>query len=269
MPSIFFRDVQTNVHRNNETLSSNTYNIFKTAINRGTELIKSTFLSKNTNLCSTDLISSNVYQTKEQGNETENSSSSESSSSESECSSPDSIQTELMYFKPIAREARTPSSNDTKILRLPSVRSTSSGSTVQTPCPSPFFIPITSQRQSAFSFVSHILTDKNQVDTLKKPKSMKRRNSTSENKKSDQSPKRKRSDKKKDTDIKDSSNRNTKCKTETLTRGTKTRQLSKVQENKAPVVVAKPPQKRPTKKASVLDDTESDKFRRVTRSMKK
>lgn len=71
-----------------------------------------------------------------------------------DCSSPDSIKTELMLFKPISREPRTSSAENAKIIRVPSIRSTSStSSNFHSPCSSPFFIPITPNRQSAFSFL--------------------------------------------------------------------------------------------------------------------
>lgn len=58
-----------------------------------------------------------------------------------------------MLFKPISKEPRTKSAN-AKLIRVPSIRSTSStSSVVHSPCPSPFFIPMTPQRHSAFSFV--------------------------------------------------------------------------------------------------------------------
>lgn len=97
---------------------------------------------------------------------------SSASSNEEECSSPDSIKTELMLFKPISREPRTNSVNS-KLVRLPSVRSVSStSSVVHSPCPSPFFIPI-APRQSAFSFVNQI-----RVQSIKSPKTKNKRKST-------------------------------------------------------------------------------------------
>lgn len=81
------------------------------------------------------------------------SSGSESDEEENARSSPDSIKTELMLFKPISREPRTISA-PAKLIRVPSIRSTSSASSViHSPCPSPFSIPLTPCRQSAFSFV--------------------------------------------------------------------------------------------------------------------
>lgn len=282
----FFRDVPANIRNNSDTLTTNTYNILKTAINRGTELIKGTFLKGST--VPTDSIDSKaipINQIKNEIHETESdnesTSSESSSSSESVCSSPDSIMTELMYFKPIAREPRTPSVGTINILRLPSVRSTSSSSTtIQTPCSSPFFIPISSKRRSAFSLVVHNNTteiDDNHTGTRKKPKKVKRKTSlTGENKKPDDKspPKRRRCDRKTNTDIiKDSDSSRRNVKTEKLAkettkepRGTKTRLQTKV-----PTTTTKQKGLKDTaKQAAVRNETKSsdNEYRRVTRSMK-
>lgn len=136
---------------------------------RGTDLLKSTFLA-NSSLLTDPSDSPSHFKPIPQKQldpdtpQTVSSDSSRSSSSASEtqseeegnddCSSPDSIKTELMLFKPISREPRTKSAN-AKLIRVPSIRSTSSTSSIiHSPCPSPFFIPMTPQRQSAFSFVS-------------------------------------------------------------------------------------------------------------------
>lgn len=241
--------------------STSTYNIFKTAINRGTELIRSTFLSsssKGTSLCSESSSAANKSASRTPtDSHYDDDSSSESSSSNA--SSPDSIQTELMFFKPIQREPRTSSLSTTKIIRLPSIRSTSSTSTIQTPCPSPFFIPISTQRQSAFTFVAAPLSD----ELKKKPKrSIKRKNSSSENLKSDgKSPKRKKDEKRKDIDIKDS--RKTKSKTEKViapaaaSRGIVTRKQS-----------ALPTIKSTKANSKAANEPIQGEYRRVTRSMK-
>jgi hypothetical protein len=81
-----------------------------------------------------------------------------SSESSSSSSSPDSIYEDSMQnkvFKPISRELKTPNSSKPPLLRIPSIRTPSSNSPDVLPslCPSPFFIPITPKRQSAFSVV--------------------------------------------------------------------------------------------------------------------
>lgn len=146
--------------------SSGTYNIFRSAFNRGTELLKSTFLVKPPQQLGASTSQLQI-QTQRFGetpvviSDSEEESDSDSSHAndtpnKSNGSSPDSIKTELMLFRPISREPRTISSI-AKIIRVPSIRSTSSStsSVVHSPCPSPFFIPITPNRQSAFSFVVH------------------------------------------------------------------------------------------------------------------
>ncbi|XP_070496038.1 putative uncharacterized protein DDB_G0268590 [Chironomus tepperi] len=264
------KDVSANVQikNNNNQASTSTYsNIFKTALNRGTELIKSTFLSKGTNFyeLSTNPASpvslSDRFDTSynvERSSSESSCSSSSSSSSSDHSSSPDSIKTELMLFKPIVREPRTTSS--TKILRLPSIRSTSSSSTIHTPSPSPFFIPISSQRQSAFSVVIHP-NDAIPQKEIKKPKNVKRKHSNCENKKSEGlSPKRKKVDTKKV----DKDSYNTRLKTDNKK---ETRSTAKTK-NQPPTKVLTTKQKGRNTDTKV-ELTKTSEFRRVTRSMKK
>lgn len=161
------KDASPSVSYQNSNSSATTskYNLFKSAFNRGTELIRNTFLPKSSNYSdasnstfsseSTIRATSACAQIAHHGNFSKYFNSEFKEESCSSNDSHDSIQTELMYFKPIDREVRT-FSNDTKILKVPSIRSSTSLSTslILSPCSSPFFIPITSQRQSAFSFVS-------------------------------------------------------------------------------------------------------------------
>ncbi|CAG9804707.1 unnamed protein product [Chironomus riparius] len=261
------KDVSANVHNNPATTSTYS-NIFKTALNRGTELIKSTFLSKSTNFyndsfeLSTNVVNQASLPVKldntvniERSSSESSSSSSSTSSSSDHSSSPDSIKTELMLFKPIVREPRITSS--TKILRPTSIRSTSSNSTIHTPSPSPFFIPITSQRQSAFSVVIH-LNDTIPQKEIKKPKSVKRNRSNCENKKSEGfSPKRQKVDR--------DSTYNTRLKTDKDVKVT--RSTAKTKNQPATKVLSKKQKGRDTKAKAGL--TKTNEFRRVTRSMKK
>lgn len=170
--------------------STGTYNIFRSAFNRGTELLKSTFLVK-TLPAAEKSTSTQLVPTKPSNDTpvTINDSSASSSpaaieSPNGDCSSPDSIKTELMLFKPISCEPRTSSAANTKIIRVPSIRSTSSSSSnFQSPRSSPFFIPITSNRQSAFSFV-HIIESPQPppppaaAPQIQQPKTIKRKSST-------------------------------------------------------------------------------------------
>jgi hypothetical protein len=178
------------------------YNIFRSALKRGTELLKSTFLA-NASLLTDPSDSPSHFKPipqKQQSDtpQTVSSDSSRSSSSSSasetqsegddDCSSPDSIKTELMLFKPISREPRTKSAN-AKLVRVPSIRSTSStSSVVHSPCPSPFFIPMTPQRHSAFSFVQFESAAQLQPKTTNKRKLSK--NTKDEKKSEEASPKR-------------------------------------------------------------------------------
>lgn len=83
----------------------------------------------------------------------------------------------MIFFKPISREPKTPSSSKPVLLRVPSIRSTASSTDrhINSPCPSPFFIPITPRRQSAFSFVSH--AEESDGRSIVKPKATKRKRS--------------------------------------------------------------------------------------------
>lgn len=288
----FFYNHFSDVSSNNNSPSSRKYNIFKTAFNRGTELLKCTFLSKGTNTSdcidlrtptrasvSTTLSSSKPSES-EIYNETPSSAS--ESTTPSDCSSPDSIKTELMFFKPISREPRTFSNASTKIMRIPSIRSTSSTSVIQSPCPSPFFIPITHQRQSAFSFVSPCTIE---LEQKLKPKNTKRKNiKPSPEKKFDNSlPKRQKvaaakkgnrvlqtENKKKKTE----SSRETRSmkknnedlkmivsvRKQTITRRQQQQQQQQLQEFKKPISTR-------DSKRQQNENLEND-FRRVTRSMK-
>jgi hypothetical protein len=161
-----------------------------------------------------------------------------------------------MLFKPIVREPRIASS--TKILRPTSIRSTSSNSTIHTPSPSPFFIPITSQRQSAFSVVIHT-NDTIPQKEIKKPKNVKRKRSNCENKKSEKglSPKRQKVDR--------DSTYNTRLKTDKDVK--ETRSTAKTKKQPTTKVLTTKQKGRDTNTKAGL--TKTNEFRRVTRSMKK
>lgn len=211
---------------------------------------------------------------------TPSSSSSSESESEEDRSSPDSIKTELMLFKPITREPRTVSAN-AKLIRVPSIRSTSSTSSViHSPCPSPFSIPLTPCRQSAFSFVKVKSSP---------PKTNKRKRSklSPENKSDVAAPKRQKKEKKTTEKVEVTNKRQTRnsealavaanslilpiSKKTEIVRETRSKRYSEP-------VVAKPakefksPQKKPTKQrisiaAHPTAAATSDQ-RRITRSMK-
>lgn len=111
--------------------------------------------------------------------ESETNQDSSSSDTPSDCSSPDSLKTELIFFKPIIREPKTPSAKPV-LLRVPSIRSAASSTDrfISSPCPSPFFIPITPRRQSAFSFVGMPEDDYREdgsQSSIIKPKATKRK----------------------------------------------------------------------------------------------
>lgn len=78
----------------------------------------------------------------------------------------------MIFFKPISREPRTPSTVKPTIIRVPSMRSNASSTTIDfpinSPCPSPFFIPITPKRRSAFSFVGIDECDEEEEDSKMK-----------------------------------------------------------------------------------------------------
>lgn len=127
------------------------FNIFKKALNKGMD-----FFSKITNNGSPSASSHASTGSKCQSDgQSSTKSTSVETSTPSDCSSPDSLMTELIFFKPICREPKTPSSNKPAVIRVPSVRSNVSSAQISSPCPSPFFIPITPKRRlnSAFSFV--------------------------------------------------------------------------------------------------------------------
>jgi hypothetical protein len=152
-----------------ETANSKNYNIFKSALNRSI-----TFFSKiATNSGSiTPTTSTSTSVSKPTGSESVHEISS-SSETPSDSSSPDSLQTELIFFKPIIREPKTPSSSKSVLLRVPSIRSTASSTDRHfSPCPSPFFIPI-AKRQSAFTFVGDSKDDEKRK--IIKPKATKRK----------------------------------------------------------------------------------------------
>lgn len=133
--------------KSNDGNTSGTYSILKSAFNRGTELLKSTFFA-NPQQSTTEQLESPITISSTSSSP----SSSSEESSDDDRSSPDSIKTELMLFKPITREPRTKSAN-AKLIRVPSIHSTSSSSSIlHSPCPSPFSIQLSVGRQSAFSF---------------------------------------------------------------------------------------------------------------------
>lgn len=118
--------------------------------------------------------------------------SSSSETPESDCSSPDSLKTEMIFFKPIIREPKTPSSSTKPVLlRIPSIRSTASSTDryISSPCPSPFFIPITPRRESAFTVVG-CSDDVADTQPIVKPMPTKRRYVKTSPKKIEKSPKR-------------------------------------------------------------------------------
>ncbi|CRK99387.1 CLUMA_CG012638, isoform A [Clunio marinus] len=154
-----------------DSSSSKYNNIFKTAFTRGI-----TFLSKiaNSSASNTPTTSTSVGSkpTEYESNQDSNSSSDTSSN----CSSPDSLKTEMIFFKPITREPKTPSSFKSVLLRVPSIRSTSSTDChISSPCPSPFFIPIIPRRQSAFSLVGNVEDEFKEKQKIIKPKPTKRK----------------------------------------------------------------------------------------------
>lgn len=203
--------------------------------------------------------------------------SSSSSSSESESSdggsSPDSIKTELMLFKPISREPRTTSANAT-LIRVPSIRSTSSASSVKvhSPCPSPFFIPLTPCRQSAFTFVVQ-----NQSPPLPPPKTNKRKyTKLSPEKKSEVASKRQKNSKVAEKSVevnKRPIRKNIAADIPSISKKTENiRETRNNKRNSEPIKEFKSPQKKratrnsfaPKAPVIILDDP----LRRVTRSMK-
>lgn len=152
--------------KTSESSASNKSNIFKNAFNKSLN-----FFSKIASSSGSPSTSTASTSSKPPGSDNHGSSSSETPS---DCSSPDSLKMELGHFKPINREPRTPSSTNPKVVRVPTVRSvsTSTDFVIHSPCPSPFFIPITPRRESAFSFVS--VTDEEKATKLAKPKAKKR-----------------------------------------------------------------------------------------------
>lgn len=173
-----------------EASSSTKYNnIFKSAFNRGI-----TFLSKIANSSGSNTPSTSASTSSKPAESEINDHDSSSSETPSDCSSPDSLKTEMIFFKPITREPRTPSSAKPVLLRVPSIRSTASSTDrlLNSPCPSPFFIPITPRRQSAFSFVAVSEEDSRSADTQQviKPRPTKRKNVKTSPEKSAASPKR-------------------------------------------------------------------------------
>ncbi|KAG5682426.1 hypothetical protein PVAND_011779 [Polypedilum vanderplanki] len=275
---------KTDSNDNSSTTVTTTsrYNIFKTAINRGTELIRSTFLSKtnysdsfesnsspSTSVATTTTTTRNSVKIEPQNDES-------SSSSDSSSSSPDSIQNDLMYFKPINRELQTPLSS-TKIIRIPSIRSTSSSSTtvvMQSPCPSPFFIPVSSQRHSAFSFVFQnnlkAATSYNDTDT-NKSKTIKRKYKTNSEKHLSKNQKINvvtGQDKiiKVDKKIKKKTEDSRETRSKKRIKIQESAKSMKQKEFKSPSKVSS---KSHTKKNySVLTTADENEFRRITRSMK-
>lgn len=129
-------------------------NIFKTALNKGIN-----FLSKIASSSSPSSSNTSTGSKCQSDGQRSSKSVSTESTTPSDCSSPDSLMTEMIFFKPICREPKTPSSNKPNLIRVPSIRSDASSTTdpvqISSPCPSPFFIPITPKRRlnSAFSFV--------------------------------------------------------------------------------------------------------------------
>ncbi len=106
--------------------------------------------------------------------------SSESSCSEGE-STPDSLRSELMLFRPILPAPRTITSLfNPKILRVRPIRPSSSGSVStamqSSPSPSPFSISLTPYRQSAFSIFSPSFhPEKTSTPSPPQPKTKKRK----------------------------------------------------------------------------------------------
>ena len=180
--------------KSGEPSSSAKYNnIFKSAFNRGI-----TFLSKIANSSGSNTPTTSAS-TGSKPAESEINHDSSSSETPSNCSSPDSLKTEMIFFKPITREPRTPSSTKPVLLRVPSIHSTASSTDrlLNSPCPSPFFIPITPRRQSAFSFVTINEEDSRGAESEQavKPRPSKRKNAkTSPEKSSEKVQKRVKND---------------------------------------------------------------------------
>lgn len=289
---IFYSETSLNNSvKSNDGNTSGTYSsILKSAFNRGTELLKNTFFT-------VPLVTNSPQQQQQQSakpssnhqespitisSRSSSPSSSSSSESEDDGSSPDSIKTELMLFKPIAREPRTNSAN-AKLIRVPSIRSTSSSnsSVIHSPCPSPFNIPLTPCRLSAFSFVVQVQSSPQPPPSPPKSKKRKYPKLSPEKKSKGLSPKRQ---KKLETaeEVKVAHKRQSRTfvapvhsiseKTENV-RETRSKKPSLESLEVKPTKEFKSPQKKPAKRNSntikpatvaVLDDS----LRRVTRSMK-
>lgn len=168
--------------------SNKSNNIFKSAINRSISFFSKITSSSGSNTPTTTASTSSKPAGSERNRE------SSSSETPSECSSPDSLKTELIFFKPIIREPKTPSSAKPVLLRIPSIRSTASSNDnyINSPCPSPFFIPITPRRESAFSRVGFCDDDEPLIvkprPTKRKPKSPLKSSVTKRTKKDVHSP---------------------------------------------------------------------------------
>lgn len=181
-----------------------------------------------------------------------------------------------MLFKPIAREPRTVSAN-AQLIRVPSIRSTSSTSSViHSPCPSPFTIPLTPCRQSAFSFVK--------VQSSPPKTNKRKRSKLSPEKKSEElTLKRQKKEKKTIEKVEVINKRHTRksealapvmlpiSKKTEIVRETRSKRYSAEPTVAKPIKEFKSPQKKPAKErnsivapstATAADD------RRVTRSMK-
>lgn len=152
--------------------SSNKYNnIFKSAFNKGI-----TFLSKIANSSGSNTPNSTSTGSKPADSDKNHDSS--PSETPSDCSSPDSLKTEMIFFKPINREPKTASNTKSILLKIPTIRTASSTEPyISSPCPSESpIIPITPKRQSAFSLVGFVEDDSCYAVPVGKPKIAKRRN---------------------------------------------------------------------------------------------
>lgn len=196
------------------------------------------------------------------------------SSTPSDCSSPDSLKTELIFFKPITKEPKTASTTKPVLLRVPSIRSTASSTDrlISSPCPSPFFIPITPRRESAFSLVNVVEEETvgSKTPLIVKPKATKRKYVKVSPQKS---PKRvKRDDKLVVKAKKAEEKKKSKGKTEVIVAVAvrKTRSMDKKENDDAPVPVKPIVKKRvssQTKKSSPkINPTTETSVTRITRS---
>ena len=154
--------------------SSKKYNnIFKSAFNKGI-----TFLSKIANSSGSN--TPNSTSTGSKPAESDKNHDSSPSETPSDCSSPDSLKTEMIFFKPINREPKTQSNTKSVLLKIPTIRTASSTEPYfSSPCPSESpIIPITPKRQSAFSLVGPVEDDTRDCYAVPvgKPKTAKRRN---------------------------------------------------------------------------------------------